>query len=188
MKISVLSGNPKTQGLCQSIIDAAVRGASEGNADVDEIRLCNYDIERCRICNDGWGACRDEHRCSYGSDGFDQVRMRLALCDAMIFVSPVYWHEPSEAFKSFADRLRRCERDRKETLAGKPVILIASAGGSGNGLLTCLEQMERFCKHTDALIFDLFGVNRWNRDYKRTAIKAAAYELASGRKHGDTAP
>ncbi|MDP3058890.1 MAG: NAD(P)H-dependent oxidoreductase, partial [bacterium] len=100
--------------------------------------------------------------------------------------SPVYWGETSEALKSFIDRLRRCEFGPKGALSNKQVLLIAVPGGSGNGLLTCLEQMERFCRHTGAIIFDYIGVNRWNSDYKRVAVKSAAFALATGRKNGDT--
>ena len=64
--------------------------------------------------------------------------------------------------------------------------MIASAGGTGNVLLTSLEQMDRFCRHTGSVIFDYFGVNRWNSDYKKVAVKAAAYAMASGRKNGET--
>jgi hypothetical protein len=71
-------------------------------------------------------------------------------------------------------------------LAGKPVLLVASPGGSGNGMLTCLEQMDRFCRHTGAAIFDYVGINRWNSDYKRAAAFAAAKALASGRAPGET--
>jgi multimeric flavodoxin WrbA len=186
MKIGILSGNPKKDGLCQSIIDAAAEGARTGGAEVDEIRLCDYEINRCKVCGSGWGPCRSENYCSFGSDGFDEAKARLAACDAIILATPVYWGETSEVFKSFIDRLRRCEFNNTGTLRDKQVLIIASPGGTGNGLLTCLEQMDRFCRHTGAIIFDYIGINRWNNDYKKQAAKAAAHAIASGRKNGDT--
>jgi hypothetical protein len=36
-----------------------------------------------------------------------------------------------------------------------------------------------------AQVFDYIGINRWNKDYKTVAAKAAAYALASRRKNGD---
>jgi len=82
-------------------------------------------------------------------------------------------------------------------------ILIASPGGSGNGMLTCLEQLDRFCRHTGAVILDYIGnlhraktlsglakvplwINRWNNDYKKKAVFEAAKAMASGRNNGDT--
>jgi multimeric flavodoxin WrbA len=186
VKICILSGNPKTDGLCQSVIEAAKLGAIEGGAEVDEIRLCDMDLTSCRVCGNGWGICRSENRCSYGNDGFDEVQNRISDSDAVIIASPVYWGEMSEVLKSLVDRLRRCQFGQAGVLSGKQVLLIASPGGSGNGLLSCLEQMDRFCRHTGAVIFDYIGVNRWNNDYKGQTAKAAACAMAKGRRNGDT--
>jgi multimeric flavodoxin WrbA len=186
MEIAILSGNPKTDGLCQAMIDAAKIGAAEGGAEVDEIRLCDFKLERCHVCGNGWGSCRDDNYCAYGQDGFDEIKGRLQSSEAIIIATPVYWGETSEALKSLIDRLRRCEFNGQEVLRNKQVLLIASAGGSGNGILTCLEQMDRFCRHTGAVIFDYIAINRWNSDYKQLAIKAATIALAGGRKNGDT--
>lgn len=186
MKIAIVSGNPKKEGLCQSVIESAKLGATQAGAEVDEIRLCKLKLGRCQVCGDGWGPCRDKNYCIYGSDGFNEAKDRLEASDAIILATPVYWGETSEAFKSFIDRLRRCEFNQDKVLRNKQVLLIASPGGTGNGMLTCLEQMDRFCRHTGAIIFDYIGVNRWNSDYKREAAKAAAFALASGRKNGDT--
>ena len=84
------------------------------------------------------------------------------------------------------DRLRRCEFNQMDTLRNKQILIIATPGGTGNGLLSCFEQMDRFCRHTGAVIFDYIGANRWNNDYKKQAAKAAGRALASGRKNGDT--
>jgi hypothetical protein len=46
--------------------------------------------------------------------------------------------------------------------------------------------MDRFCRHTGAVIFDYIGINRWNNDYKKAAIYAAAKAMAEGRKNGET--
>lgn len=186
MKICILSGNPKTDGLCQSAIDAAKAGAIDAAAEIDEIRLCDFDLTSCKVCGNGWGTCRDENFCSYGNDGFDEITARIKESDAIIMASPVYWGETSEALKSFIDRLRRCEFNQDETLRNKQVMMIAVPGGSGNGMLTCFEQMDRFCRHTGAVIFDYIGVNRWNSDYKKAAIRAAARAMVSGRKNGNT--
>jgi multimeric flavodoxin WrbA len=186
MKICILSGNPKKDGLCQSVIDAVKAGIVEGGAEADEIRLCDFDMKRCQVCGQGWGPCRSENYCTYGSDGFDEVKERIKSSDAIVLASPVYWGETSEILKSFMDRLRRCEFNGTEVLRNKQVLIIASPGGTGNGMLTCFEQMDRFCRHTGAVIFDYIGVNRWNSDYKRSAAKAAAYAMATGRKNGDT--
>lgn len=90
----------------------------------------------------------------------------------------------SEAMKGFFDKFRRCEATRGDegALAGKPVLLVVSPGGSGNGIINCLEQLERLYHHLHAKIFDYIGVNRWNREYKLISIKAAAKTMVSSIK------
>jgi multimeric flavodoxin WrbA len=106
--------------------------------------------------------------------------------DQFCIITPVYWWEVSEGLKCFIDRLRRCEFGDHGALSGKQVLLVASPGGTGNGVLNCLAQMEDFCKHTGAAVFDFVGINRWNNDYKRDSAYAAARAMASGRLAGDT--
>ncbi|MDR1692461.1 MAG: NAD(P)H-dependent oxidoreductase, partial [Oscillospiraceae bacterium] len=127
--------------------------------------------------------------CAFGNDGFADAKEEVRKADALALITPVYWSEMAEGLKCFLDRLRRCDSflgGHKGVVSGKPVLLAASPGGSGNGLLPCLEQMDRFCRHTDAVIFDYIGINRWNNDYKKAAAYAAAKAMAEGRKHGET--
>lgn len=186
MKLLIISGNPKSDGLCRSIEQALMDGARDGGAEVEEVRLSGLKIKGCRVCGDGWGACRAKRSCSFGDDGFDGVCDKIGAADAIAIVTPVYWGEVTEDLKSFIDRFRRCNFGDSGKLSGKQVLLAASAGGTGNGILTCLEQLDRFCRHTGAVIYDYIGVNRWNSDYKREAAYRAAKALAEGRKNGDT--
>jgi multimeric flavodoxin WrbA len=175
MTVVVLSASPNGSGLTAACARAAVEGASGEGADAREIRLNGAGIGLCRACGDGWGTCRDEHRCQV-EDGFQDIHRRVTEADAIVLVTPVYWGEMSESAKAFTDRLRRCEASAgaSSRLAGKPVIAVAAAGGSGGGLVSCLGGMERLIQHLRARQFDLVSVNRWNRDYKIRAISAAA--------------
>lgn len=185
MNYLIISGNPKkTEGLCASVTEQVVLGAKDGGASVETLFVDK--LERCHVCGGGWGSCREQHRCAFGKDGFDEAQEAVKRADQLCCITPVYWAEMAESVKSFFDRLRRCEFGQNGALSGKQILLVASPGGSGNGLLSCLEQMDRFCRHTGAVIFDYVGVNRWNNDYKRKAVYAAARAMAEGRKAGDT--
>lgn len=184
MQIVLLSGNPKTDGLCYSIEEAIMKGAQEGGAQVQ--RLTTEEVRRCRICGTGWGICREEHRCVIQDDAFHRMQEIVRQADALCLISPVYWGEMAEGLKSFLDRLRRCEFGQQGAVSGKPVLMVACPGGTGNGLLTCLEQMDRFVRHTGGQFFDYVGVNRWNHDYQREAAYRAAKAMAEGRQPGVT--
>jgi multimeric flavodoxin WrbA len=182
MNFLIISGTPKNEGLCDSCVKAVRDGAETEKVSAEVERVCDRPIARCAMCEDGWGDCLREHTCRFGDDGFSGLQRRIARADAVALVTPVYWWEMTEAMKAFFDRFRRCEatKGEKGALAGKAVLLVASAGGSGNGLLSCLEQMERLCRHLRARIFDYIAVNRWNKEYKLAAISSAAKAIASG--------
>ena len=193
MKYLVITGNPKKDGMCSAITEAVRKGAEAGSAQVEILSV--EKLDRCRVCGEGWGSCLKNHTCAFGNDGFAEAQKAVQAADVLCLITPVYWHEMAESLKCFIDRLRRCEFDRpwakrpenqKGALVGKQVLLIASAGGTGNGILTCLEQMDRFCRHTEAVIFDYIGINRWNCDYKKEAVFSAAKAMAEGRKNDDT--
>jgi multimeric flavodoxin WrbA len=186
MYMIILSGNPKKDGLCQTMIDAVREGAEEGGATVKEIRLADLDLIRCQVCNDGWGTCLAQARCQFGDDGLDDLMKELVSADVLVLATPVYWGEMSETLKCCLDRLRRCIRGADGLLSGRQALIVATPGGSGNGQLTCFEQMDRFCRHTGLVIFDYIGANRWTVDYHRRTARSAAFSLASGRKNGDT--
>ena len=183
MKILIITGTPKKDGLSCDCVAAAERGARAGGAEVEVARVCGMGIGHCRVCGDGWGTCEGKHSCSFGQDGFTELQQKIRDCDALIAQSPVYWGEQSETLKSFFDRLRRCEAPRHEggCMYNKPAVIIAAPGGSGKKGLTCLDQMEGVMNHLHAAMFDYFYVNRWNADYKIAAIEACAKALAGGR-------
>jgi multimeric flavodoxin WrbA len=180
MNVLVISSSPNTDGLTAACAGAAVEGAQQAGGQAEEVRLNDLQVGLCQACDNGWGTCRDEHRCQV-EDDFQALHARALQADAYVLVTPVYWHEVSEAGKAFLDRLRRCEATRGEGtgLLGKPVIAVAAAGGSGNGMITCLHSMERWIEHVRARKFDLITVNRWSRPYKLVAIHEAARAMVA---------
>jgi multimeric flavodoxin WrbA len=187
VKFLIVSGNPKKEGLCADITAIIENGARDGGAEVEVLTVGG--LARCHVCGDGWGICRDENKCAFGGDGFDEAQKKMEEADAICLVTPVYWWEVEESLKGFIDRLRRCEfsfLSPDGALAGKQTLLVTSAGGSGNGLLTALEQLDRFCQHVGLTVFDRFGFNRWNHGYKKPAVYAAARAIAEGQVNGAT--
>ena len=175
MKCLVLTASPNKDGLTADCARAAAESATRAGAVVETIRLNDSKIGLCHACEQGWGTCRAEHRCQV-EDGFQSVHAAACAADSYVVLTPVYFGEMAEVAKAFFDRLRRCEATRGEQskLAGKPVIAVAAAGGSGGGTATCLDEMNRLFAHLRAAPFDLIAVTQKSRSYKVPAIGSAA--------------
>ena len=186
MHVLVLYSSPNKDGLTAACAAAAVEGVHLAGGSAESICINDLRIGVCQACLEldgkgGWGTCRRLHHCQV-LDDFQALHARILQADALALITPVYWGDLSESLKALTDRLRRCEAPRRAEsgLAGKPVLCVAAAGGSGNGQVTCLLNMERWVQHVQARLFDPIGVNRWSRPYKLEAIRAAAQAMASG--------
>ncbi len=175
MNIIVISSSPNKDGLTAACAAAAIAGVRLAGGHAEDVRLNDLKVGMCQACDNGWGTCLKDHWCEV-EDDFQALHSRVRQADGLILVTPVYWGEMSESAKAFTDRLRRCEAPRKgeSALAGKPVIAVAAAGGSGGGMITCLLSLERWINHVQARVFDLIPVNRWSREYKLITIREAA--------------
>ena len=178
MNVLIIHSSPNHEGLTAACAAAAAEGVRAAGAEVEVVHLNDLSVGLCQACNNGWGTCRTEHECQV-ADGFQALHAQTCAADALVLVTPVYWGEMSESAKAFTDRFRRCEATRGEAscLAGKYILAVAAAGGSGGGMITCLASMERWINHIRARVWDLIPVNRWSREYKLTAIREAAQAL-----------
>ena len=57
MKVVILSGTPKTEGLSASCVADAAAGAEKAAASIVVIDLCKTSIGHCKVCGDEWGIC-----------------------------------------------------------------------------------------------------------------------------------
>ena len=183
MRIMIVTASPNKDGLTAACGEQARLGASISGAEAVLIRLNDLAIGMCRACGDGWGDCAERHVCRTADD-FQGIHGMMGEMDGFVLITPVYWGEMSESAKAFVDRVRRCEALKKESryIAGKPVICVAAAGGTGNGCLSCLGTMERFVDHVKGGKFDFIGVTRKNREYKLRTIYEAVKAMAESSK------
>jgi multimeric flavodoxin WrbA len=95
--------------------------------------------------------------------------------DALAVITPVYWGGMAEPAKAFFDRLRRCEATNrgKNAIEKKPVLSVASAGGSGGGALECLTYMQMLFNHMGADCYDFISVTQRTKAHKIEAICAS---------------
>ena len=177
----IITASPNRDGLtaaCGQAVNTGVTGAG-GAAELIDISALK--LEACRICGNGWGICRDSGKCVI-DDCLPEIQKKIKNAEGIFIVTPVYWGQPSERMKYFCDRLRRCEAFRQggSIVKGKQISLIAAAGGTGNGTATCLEEMERWCRHIGAVAQERIAVTRFNRGTVLKVIEDAGARMVKG--------
>ena len=148
MQVLVISSSPNRDGLTAACAQAADRrcalGGRRGRGGAPE-RPEGGDVP---ACDDGRGTCRDEHRCQV-EDDFQALYARMSAADAGGLRHARIWGvAPVSGSRAYTDRACRClglAGEGPGTRTGEPVMVVAAAGGTGNGMLdTCLEDLERW--------------------------------------------
>lgn len=180
MKVTAIQSSPNLDGLTSSLAQAVLKGIKAEGGETELIHLNRLDIKACVACEDGWGKCRKEGICIL-EDDFENLNEKIAESDALVFATPVYWHDISESAKIFLDRVRRCETGKGfKTFVGKKAIGIASAGGSGTGAVRALYNLEDYLWRLGFDIFDLVSVTRFSKDHKLEMLEKAGRRLIKG--------
>jgi multimeric flavodoxin WrbA len=176
--IAILWASPNDGGLTAACVEAAKTGIAQAGYAFEAFKLTDLGLRACQQCGTGWGPCRNENECIL-LDGFAKVHHAVQRAQGLVVVTPVYWSEMAESAKNVLDRLRRCETMRQDAspLQGMPMLAIAAAGGSGNGTISTLQQMERFAQHVGLRLVDAIPVKRISSGYQLPAITGAARML-----------
>ena len=177
----IITASPNADGLTAACGSAVLEGITSAGGDAELIDISAKGLAPCLICGNGWGICREQSNCVI-DDAFGDIQTKIRESEGIVLVTPVYWGQPSERMKYFMDRFRRCEAFNKAGSAakGKQVDLIAAAGGSGNGTVTALMEMENWCRHVGAIPRERFGVTRFNREPMLAVICDAGERLVRG--------
>jgi multimeric flavodoxin WrbA len=189
MKVIAISGSRNRQGKTAQIVNAVLKGVETGGGQSESIFLTECKLENCRQCNpEGWGICRTENRCII-EDDFASIVEKINTVEAVIFASPTYFADLSESMKTFLDRLRRVsfrktlQRPRLPggfpATPGKPAIGICFAGGSGNGSVSALFNLERVLQTCGFESTDMISVRRQNLDIKLPMLEKAGEWLVN---------
>jgi multimeric flavodoxin WrbA len=177
----IITASPNAGGLTAACGQAALEGVRGAGGKAEIIDISAAKLEPCRVCGNGWGTCREGGECVIG-DILGEIQTKLRDAEGVVLVTPVYFGQPSERMKYFLDRFRRCEAFKPDcATAGKPVHMIAAAGGSGNGTATALSEMQEWCRHVGANPCERIGVSRFSREPMMGVIRDAGARLVSGK-------
>ena len=191
MKVLIVTSSANKEGLTAACGEAARQGVVDGKSRARLVNLNEYELLRCAICDDGWGTCRTDHRCRL-EDSFGELQKMFEEAEGFAWVTPVYFGDPCETMKAFFDRFRRCEATKskgaKSVVDGKPVVCIAAAGGSGNGAVHCLFEMERLAAQLGGAPFDFIPVTQKTREYQIETIHDALAAMCKPKAAEPTMP
>jgi multimeric flavodoxin WrbA len=179
MKVLAIQSSPNLDGLTSKTAQAVLRGARVAGAETELVHLNGLNMKPCIACEGGWGLCRREGTCVL-EDDFQALRDKITEADALVFATPVYWHDLSESAKIFLDRLRRCEvYSDFRRFNGKRALGIASAGGSGSGAVKALLGLEDYLRRIGFDIFDLVTVTQRSKVHKLEMLERAGVRLVN---------
>lgn len=185
MTIIMISGSRNPEGQTARAANAILAGVAKTGCDVERVFLpVLNNIERCRQCNDnGWGLCRQEGHCTI-EDDFANLVGKIQTASAVIFATPVYFADLSESLRAFLDRLRRtCTHEVTRTsLAGKPVIGLCVAGGSGGGAPDCCVSLDKVLNRCGFNVVDMIPIRRQNLETKLEMLELAGQWLSTSSK------
>jgi NAD(P)H-dependent FMN reductase len=175
MHILAISGSRNPQGQTAAVINAILKGVTEGGGTAESIFLPALAIERCRQCDiDGYGICRQEGWCVI-KDDFAAISAKIAKADAVVFATPVYYQDLSESLRAFLDRYHRTRPMRRPGLpvpeGSIPAVGICYAGRSGFGTISCAANLEKILEQCGFDVVDMIPVRRQNLEMKRQYLE-----------------
>lgn len=177
MKLLAIQTSPNNDGLTAETAKCVMAGAESKGVEVELVHLNDVVIKKCKACDGGWGQCRREGTCIL-KDDFSEVMTKIMEADALVFTTPVYWHDLSESAKTFLDRMRRVETHHGfKRYSEKPYLGIACAGGSGNGASRALYLLEEYLKRIGFKNYDLVTVTQANRAHKLPMLEEAGKNI-----------
>ncbi|WP_066685790.1 flavodoxin family protein [Christensenella intestinihominis] len=178
MSTVILMGSPRVNGLSAKCAKELQKGFEQAGQDAKTINLYEKEIDLCDACGEGWGLC-PQGKC-IKKDDFMEVYRDIKRADILAVVSPVYWHDASEKMKSLLDRIRRCDlREGNHWLKGKKGIILAVAGGTGNGIIRCLEHLAYTLSLLEVEVKERLPITRYSQKYMFEILEEAAYLLAT---------
>jgi multimeric flavodoxin WrbA len=105
MQVIGINGSPRKQWNTATLVAKALEGAAEQGAQTELVHLYDLDFKGCTSCF----ACKTRGGKSYGccamKDGLTPLLEKIAMADALVIGSPVYFGSVTGETRSFMERL-----------------------------------------------------------------------------------
>ena len=105
MKAIFINGSPRKQWNTAKMLESAMNGAQEAEAEVELVHLYEIDFKGCKSCF----ACKIKNSKTNGvcalKDDLRPILERCRQADVVVLGSPVYYSYPTGEIRSFMERL-----------------------------------------------------------------------------------
>jgi multimeric flavodoxin WrbA len=105
MHVVAINGSPRKQNNTATLLEHALRGASDAGATTETFHLYDYQYSGCISCF----ACKRKQDAGSGrcavSDGLSPILENIMACDVMLLGSPIYFNDVTGMVRSFMERL-----------------------------------------------------------------------------------
>lgn len=103
MKITIFNGSPRAEaGNTHVMVEAFMKGARKGGAEVENVFLAKKEINPCRGCFSCW--LKTPGECVI-KDDMAELLKKFAGSDVVVFATPLYVDNVTGIMKNFMDRL-----------------------------------------------------------------------------------
>ena len=99
IKVLGISTSPRIKGNSDLLLRQALKGAASAGAQVEYVRLSDYNISPCVECN----ACYKTGKCEV-QDDYQLLLRKMLDADRLIFASPIFFMTVCAQAKMFIDR------------------------------------------------------------------------------------
>ncbi len=126
LKVLLLNGSPRRNGNTFTLLSEIASQLEKNGIDSEIFQLGNGNIHGCADC----GSChKGSGRCVFNDDAVNRIAEKMAMCDALVVGSPVYYGMPAGQVLSAIQRLAYSAGG---VLDGKPAaaVTVCRRGGA----------------------------------------------------------
>ncbi|MDD5327693.1 MAG: flavodoxin family protein [Phycisphaerae bacterium] len=144
LKVIGILASPRVNGNSDLLLRQALAGAESAGAQVEYLRLIDFEIAPCIECN----CCYKTGRCVV-EDDYHIVSAKMLDADRLIFATPIFFMAVSAQAKAFIDRCQCLWAHKyvlKNTAAGRDrrAMVIAVGGSKSKKMFECVRLTMKY--------------------------------------------
>jgi multimeric flavodoxin WrbA len=153
MKVLLVNGSPRKNGLTAQSLAIVERKLAEAGIESEWFQLGNKPVRGCQHCN----GCERTSRCVFKDDAANELIEKILEADGIVVGSPVYFAGPNGALCALLDRAFYAASNFGYHFAGKPAAAVATCWRAG-----ATATIDRLNKYFTFSEMPVVSSNYWN--------------------------